>query len=45
MRKIGANFKMSESEFIAKFKMFKKMHVKCDQDCPHVDSWYKKIFL
>jgi hypothetical protein len=45
IRTIGANFKMSTDEFSARFKMFKKMHVKCQEDCIHLDLWYKKMFF
>jgi len=45
LRDIGANYKMSVPEFDAKFKMFKKMHLKCGEECLHVDVWYKKLLL
>ena len=45
MRTIGVNFKMSPDEFISKFKMFKKMHLKCADECLHIDVWYKKMFF
>jgi hypothetical protein len=45
IRQIGANFKMSNDEFSARFKMFKKMHLKCNEECIHLDLWYRKMFF
>lgn len=45
MRNIGANFKMSLEEFEAKFKIYKKVHQKCGNNCEHLDIWFKQMFL
>jgi len=45
LRKIGANYKMSDNEFISKMKLFKKLHIKCGEECLHVDLFLKKLFV
>jgi len=36
---------MSDSEFVAKVVNFKKMHIKCGDNCPHIDLFYKRLFV
>jgi hypothetical protein len=44
LRVIGANYKLSNFEFVSKEKYFKKLHEKCKK-CAHVEKFLKKLIF